>query len=343
MDTKDRILALVRKSRSVTGRELCAALGISRQALNAHLTALVRAGKVRKQGRTKGTRYWLGPPRHGHAEPVPIRFARTCRCRGLKEDVVYAEADRLLRIAKHLSRGVDAIFHYAFTEMLNNAIEHSRSARCNVQAAVDTYEASFVVRDSGIGIFQSISSKFGLPDENAAVGELLKGKTTTMKERHTGEGVFFTSKAADHMTIRSHRIELVFDNLAKDVFVMEKRRLAGTEVRFRISRHSKRRLEAVFAPYAPEDFDYQFQRTRVIVRLFQKDYLSRSEARRMLAGLEKFKEVILDFRGVKSLGQGFADEVFRVFPNEHPLISLTTENVSPTLAPMIKHVVDNNA
>lgn len=55
----------------------------------------------------------------------------------------------------------------------------------------------FVVRDSGIGLFQNIATQFGLPNENAGVGELLKGKATTMAERHSGEGIFFTSRAGD--------------------------------------------------------------------------------------------------------------------------------------------------
>ena len=33
------------------------------------------------------------------------------------------------------------------------------------------------------------------------------------------------------------------------------------------------------------------------------------EARRLLANLDKFREVVLDFRAVRSIGQGFADEV----------------------------------
>jgi hypothetical protein len=30
------------------------------------------------------------------------------------------------------------------------------------------------------------------------------------------------------------------------------------------------------------------------------------------AGLERFRDVIVDFRGVQEVGQGFVDEVFRV-------------------------------
>jgi hypothetical protein len=59
----------------------------------------------------------------------------------------------------------------------------------------------------------------------------------------------------------------------------------------------------------------------------------------MLRGLEKFQEVILDFRKVKSIGQAFADEVFRVFPSHHPSITVHPENANPVTTMMIRHVL----
>ncbi len=61
----------------------------------------------------------------------------------------------------------------------------------------------------------------------------------------------------------------------------------------------------------------------------------------MLYGLDKFKQITLDFKGVNSIGQGFADEIFRVFSDSHPNIELKVENINPALEPMIKHAVDN--
>ncbi len=65
--------------------------------------------------------------------------------------------------------------------------------------------------------------------------------------------------------------------------------------------------------------------------------MSRSEARRLLSRLDEFEEVVLDFTGVTRIGQGFADEIFRVFPLREPTISIETENVAPEIAPMIEH------
>lgn len=77
-----------------------------------------------------------------------------------------------------------------------------------------------------------------------------------------------------------------------------------------------RRLVDVFAAFTD---DLAFVKTRAVVRLFGLgvDFVSRSEARRLLHGLEQFREAVLDFAGVAGIGQGFADEVFRVFARAH--------------------------
>lgn len=57
-----------------------------------------------------------------------------------------------------------------------------------------------------------------------------------------------------------------------------------------------------------------------------------------MANLEKVREIVLDFRDARSVGQGFADEVFRVFANHHPGIVLWPENPSPAIMAMIRLV-----
>lgn len=339
MDTKAEILRTLRR-RAASGASLAKRLKISRQAVNVHLKELVLGGQVVKTGATRGAVYALASD-HSRASAA-VSFSKTYALANLAEDAVFQESARRMQLARTLPGNVRDIVQFGFTEMLNNAIEHSRSATCKIEIQLDPYLSFFSVRDFGIGLFHSISSKFALPDENAAVGELLKGKTTTMAERHSGEGIFFTSRAGDLVSFRSHRIEVVFHGRKRDVFVQERRFLRGTEVRFQISRRSRRKLEAIFEEFAPADLDYRFDKTRVMVKLFYREYVSRSEARRMLAGLDKFRTVELDFRDVKSLGQAFADEVFRVYPNAHPDIEIRAVNVRPTVEAMVRHVIDNN-
>ncbi len=333
MDAKRAIRAHLGRRVSAGGGELRARLGISRQALSVHLRALIDAGEVVRTGATRGARYALAS-----RAPPPAVVSRTLPTSGLDEAKVWDEIAARLNLRRSLRPNVESIVHYAFTEMLNNAIEHSESDRCAIRFALEAGAASFTVRDPGIGVFHSIASKLHLPDEEAGLVELLKGRTTTLREAHSGEGIFFTARAADRFTLRSHRIQIEWARERDDVFVRERRFLAGTDVRFSIERGSQRRIADVFGEFAPEAYDFQFQRTKVLVKLLQRDYVSRSEARRLLANLEKFKEVVLDFRGVQSVGQGFADEVFRVFAGRHPDTVITTDNAGPAVAAMIRHV-----
>jgi hypothetical protein len=67
--------------------------------------------------------------------------------------------------------------------------------------------------------------------------------------------------------------------------------------------------------------DHAFVRTRPVVKLFEIGtvFVSRSEARRLLDGLEAdFDTIEVDFTGVNDVGQGFVDELLRVWPAAHP-------------------------
>ena len=66
--------------------------------------------------------------------------------------------------------------------------------------------------------------------------------------------------------------------------------------------------------------------------------IARSQARRILFRLEEFKEVELDLTVIEFMGQGFADEIFRVFQNKHPDIVLKAIHANESVQGMIKHV-----
>jgi DNA-binding MarR family transcriptional regulator len=342
MDTRSRILAALRSRRSWSGAQIAAALGLTRQAAHRHLIRLLDEGLVRRTGRTRGVLYRL-PDRGGNApaSSSPASFHRAYRIDGLMEDAVFADAEVRLALRRSLSGAAYEIFAYAFTEMLNNAIEHSHSPTCTVDVTLADREVRAQIRDQGVGVFSSVAERHNLPEEEAAIGELLKGKATSLPERHAGEGIFFTSKACDNLSLRSHRLDLVFDTRKKDTFVTVRTYIKGTDVALRVSRSARRRLKDVFSSFAPEEFEFRFDRSLVIVRFFAREHVSRSEARRLLARLDQFREVILDFSGVRSIGQGFADEIFRVFAHTHPEVVLKRVNVLPGIEAVIRHVVDN--
>lgn len=55
--------------------------------------------------------------------------------------------------------------------------------------------------------------------------------------------------------------------------------------------------------------------SRVRVKLFELgvEFVSRSEAKRLVRGLERFEEVEVEVDGVLGGGQGFVDELVRVW------------------------------
>lgn len=336
MPTRDTILSYLRRHGNSGSKALCGHLGISRQALNVHLRRLVAEGRVVRTGVTKSARYSL-PGQLPKSRPYRGEFAAG----GLDEDRVYQNVALSLNLAHALNPGTKTLFQYVFTEMLNNAVEHSESRKVRVSAVLEPGSVKAEIEDKGIGVFASIAEKLDLPDEHDALLQLVKGKTTTMPEAHSGEGIFFSSKAASKLVIRSHRIQVEWNQRLKDVFVSSRRHVRGTHVSCEIARDSRISLDDIFNEFAPREFDYEFSRSRVAVKLLGRQYISRSEARRLLVNLDKFKLVELDFDAVESVGQGFADEVFRVFANNHPDTAIRPVNASAAVGAMIRHVQDH--
>ena len=133
---------------------------------------------------------------------------------------------------------------------------------------------------------------------------------------------------------------LIVNNKTHEVLFKERpARKRGTKVKFTIDIKSSRHLGSVFKKFM-SDTDYGFSKTEIQVRLFSLGgvFVSRSQARRILSGLEKFKVVTFDFEQVPMIGQAFADEIFRVFKNKHPNIDLCPTNMVDGVKFMIDRV-----
>jgi len=268
------------------------------------------------------------------------KIKRRLKNENLKEHEVLQSLLREGLFFKKIRDNVRSIFDYAFSEMLNNAIEHSKSKYIDIEVAKMDDFLSFTVRDYGIGVFRNIMQKRGLKDELEAIQDVLKGKVTTAPKAHSGEGIFFTSKVADVFSEESYDYKLLIDNLIDDIFVEEIKNVRGTKVTFKIRLDCKRHLNDVFKEYQAEPDSYAFDKTEIQIRLYQMGtiHISRSQARRVLSGLDKFRKVILDFAKVPTVGQAFADEIFRVFALKHPGIEIIPINMNDTVKFMIGRV-----
>jgi len=331
--TLQKILA---KNKKITSAELAKKLNISRQAAHKNLSKLVATGILVKIGSTRQSFYLL--PAEAKKLSSKEVFRLKLKNKKLEEDVVLQK----LKTSKALLRGMNEeaknIFDYAFSEMLNNAIEHSQSPQIEISLEKIRGAILCQIRDFGIGVFRSIKKNYKLSNEEAAIQDLLKGKMTTAPAAHSGEGIFFTSKAVGTFTLCSFGWELSVNNHLQDVFLKKITPTKGTSVRFTIKQKTTQELKDVFDKYTNKDFS--FQKTEIRLKLFElgTNYLSRSQARRVLTGLEKFEKIILDFTEIETIGQGFADEVFRVWKNKHPQIELQPMNCAAGVNFMIKHV-----
>ena len=85
---------------------------------------------------------------------------------GLQEDLVWR--NWFLLVAR-FAQNVRDIWHYAATEMINNAIDHSGAADVLVEVRKNELWTEVLVADEGEGIFVKIQRALGLHDPRKAI------------------------------------------------------------------------------------------------------------------------------------------------------------------------------
>lgn len=306
------------------------AFGLTRQSIHNHLTALVKAGKLISAGNTKARKYALGPVRS---------HVGTFTLKGLSESDVYSR--EFGYVFSDLPHEIEGICHYGFTEMLNNAIDHSEGVDVTIFVERTIDSVSISIADDGEGIFKHIARIMNLSDPRESLLELSKGKLTTDPEHHTGQGVFFTSRAFDRFLIVSGDLIFSHDACDKNDFLFHNDdERSGTRVVMELALNSTKNLKAIFDEFTgTEEENFPFNKTVVPVRLalYEGERLvSRSQAKRILNRIEKFTTVMLDFQSVDSIGQAFSDEIFRVFARKNPQISIVSVNVNQAVERAIR-------
>jgi len=101
---------------------------------------------------------------------------------------------------------------------------------------------------------------------------------------------------------------------------------------------SAQTTKEVFDYFASDEHDYGFTKTVVPVRMAQhgaEQLVSRSQAKRLLARIDRFSIVLFDFKEVEVIGPAFADEIFRVFERSHPSIRLVPINALPAVEQVV--------
>jgi anti-sigma regulatory factor (Ser/Thr protein kinase) len=303
---------------------------VSRNAVAKHLRTLIKEGLLRAEGKTKDRKYDL-------VSYVDETFTFTVN-EQLEEHIVWR--DTVSPLLKDLPKNIFDICSYGITEMVNNVIDHSGSLTMGVSVERDFQWVRLAVLDEGIGIFQKIQNDFQLDDPRQALLELTKGKLTSDRTKHSGEGIFFTSRMFQKFCISSGG--LYFDKYKEgDEWFLEtkvQRPVKGTRVMMDIKNTATHTMEETFAAYTSEYYEYGFSKTQVPLELLQYEgeaLISRSQAKRLMSRVESFKEVILDFKGINAVGRAFVDEIFRVWARNNPETKIMVVNSSEEIQKMI--------
>ena len=332
MEIKEYICELVftNKSQSLS-RAVAEKFGISRQAAQRHIRKLVDSGVLIMSGTTNAATYELALSVDTSQVFEPLQ--------GLDEDSIWRSFVRPK--LDGVPHEVISICQYGFTEMFNNVIDHSEGNRALVAVQRSAYHVELSVKDDGIGIFRKIRRDFGLDDERHAILELSKGKLTSDPSRHSGEGIFFSSRMFDRFAILSGKHYFSHTDEHGDWLLDDGEEGQGTTVFMEIRLSTRRTAQEIFEQYATIDHP-GFFRTHIPVVLAQygdENMISRSQAKRVLVRVEKFTEVVLDFKGVSEVGQAFIDEIFRVFSKVHPEVHLFYVNANESIEWMIRRVL----
>lgn len=334
---RHQIVRDVRHHPTDISKHIAKIFSITPQAVNNHIKRLESEGWLKSSGVGKGKRYFLGDSRE-YRSLFPLSD-------GFTEDGIWR--NQFSFVFEGLPENIVDICQYGFTEMVNNVIDHSGGEFVYISALRDKEKIIISVIDDGEGIFAKIKRLCDLSDERQALFELSKGKLTTDPDNHTGEGIFFTSRVFDEFEVDSKDVRFSHDDQYEFDYALESQASidkVGTAVYMLIKRNSDRDIQKVFDDYTAGPDDFQFNKTVVPVRLAQYEnekLISRSQAKRLLARVDKFQNVIFDFKGVPSVGQAFADEIFRVYAKKHPNIILLPVKMEASVEKMVNRAISS--
>lgn len=309
---------------------LMARFGVSRGTALKTLKQLADSGWLVREGSRSRPLY-----RPGTQREVVKRYALT----GLNEDRPWSQ-DFAPCLA--LPKPVARLLQHAFTELLNNAIDHSGGTGVTVSVRQTATQVQLLVSDDGRGLFDTIHERFAIDDPVLAMLELAKGKLTSAPDRHTGRGLYFTARLADVFDVHANAAAFQRRHWTGDAWYSGKPlHRTGTTVFLAIALNTPRTLDAVLKAASHDGEGYGFERTTVPLRLITtpgNGLESRAQAKRVGARLSEFVRAELDFDGIDDIGHAFADELFRVFHREHPQLDLVPTNMTPRVAAMVDAV-----
>lgn len=305
-------------------------LAIGRRAALALLARLVAAQWLVREGSARRP-VW----RPGVMKQVVHRYALA----GLQEDLPW---QRDFAPCFELRPNVARLAQQAFTELLNNAIDHSGGTLATVSVRQTALHLQILVSDDGCGVFERIARHFAIDDPRLAMLELSKGKLTSQPAAHRGHGLFFTARLADIFDVHANGHAFQFRGAGRRRWHAARPLMhEGTSAYAAIALDTERTVDAVLRSHSTDPDGYAFDTTQITLGLLTgaaTGLESRAQARRVALGLARFRRAELDFSGLDDVGHAFADELFRVFARGEPGVQLVPLAMAPRVAAMVSAV-----
>lgn len=306
-------------------------LSTSRRSAQAVLRKLEAAQWLRREG----------PARHPVWRPGLLRqVVRHYPLQGLPEDRPWrSDFAPYFQLPGHVQR----MAQHAFTELVNNAVDHSGGTQVTVSMRQTPTQLQLLVSDDGCGLFRRIEDSFDIAEPAMAMLELAKGRLTSQPRRHCGLGLLVTAQLADVFDVRANAhgfqrrawSEAPWHAMPQPALA----RRDGTTVYLAVALDTERTLDSVQRSLSADGRSLAFDRARVPLRLVAEAphqvLASRSEARRVAARLAGFRRAEIDFTGLPEIGHAFAHELFAVFREENPGLDMVAIGAAPPVAEML--------
>ncbi len=121
---------------------------LSRQQIIRYLKVLIEQNKIERRGKGKATRYF-------YKDELNILISKTMplgEALELGEDIVYEQY--ITSAPQGFSKNIKSILKHGFTEMVNNAIDHSLGQKLSFALKENQKEVILDIEDDGVGIFK---------------------------------------------------------------------------------------------------------------------------------------------------------------------------------------------
>jgi winged helix-turn-helix DNA-binding protein len=223
---REYILDCVASSPRSVARQVAQAYGISRQAANRHLDALVESGTIEQTGHTRSREYRLLCTSLLNRE---VRVTPVLDPERLWDDHIASvlAGDRVS--VRDLCRG-------AFGELVRNVIEHARASWINVAFSTTARHVDIAIADDGRGIFSRVAERIGgaSPRETAL---LWSRHANALSVDFPGSKLSLLGRNFEAFTVTSSGVVLSFDSASDEWTVTDDPAVnTGTRVSLRMLR-----------------------------------------------------------------------------------------------------------